>query len=154
MYRELNTLVTTPPKNPISGRGCKTKRNGALNSGFTLMEVIIASTLLLLTIIPILKALTISEVTARTIEHRTVSLLLAQSKLDRIRMLSVYNYDNSFAESSTSLDGAYLCNVTDTSAGENLRTISVSVGYDLNGDNMLDADEINVALTSYVAKRW
>ena len=118
------------------------------------MEVIMASILLLVAIIPILKALTICEVTARTIEHRTYSLLLAQSRLDRIRTLSVYDYASSFAESSTSLDGAYLCTVTDTSAGANLRTIAVSVGYDLDGDSVLDTDEIQVILTSYVAKRW
>ena len=118
------------------------------------MEVIMASILLLVAIIPILKALTITQVTARTIEYRTYSLLLTQSRLDRIRTLSVYDYASSYAESSTSLDGAYLYSVTDTSAGTNLRIIAVSVGYDLDGDGVLDTDEIEVTLTSYVARRW
>lgn len=154
MRRKLSQSATRPLQGTVSDRGSNRAPNRARSSGFTLMEVVIASTLLLLAIIPIVKALTICEVTARTIEHRTVGLLLAQSRLDRIRTLSIYNYASSFAESSASLDGAYLCNVTDTSAGANLRTIVVSVGYDLDGDNVLDTDEIEVALTSYVAKRW
>ena len=124
------------------------------NSGFTLSEVIIASVLLIVVIIPILKALTVSQVTANSIEHKTVSLLLAQSKLDRIRALSIYDYAGSFDESSISLDGSYLCNVADTSAGTNLRTIAVSVGFDWDGSSTLEAGEIEVTLRSLVAKRW
>ncbi len=124
------------------------------NAGFTLSEVIIASVLLLVAIIPILKALTISLVTANSIEHKTVSLILAQSKLDRIRTLSIYDYAGSFDESSVVLDGSYLCNVADTSAGTNLRTIAVSVGFDWDGSSTLEAGEIDVTLTSLVAKRW
>ena len=123
------------------------------NSGFTLSEVIIASVLLLVAIIPILKALTISQVTSNSVEHKTISLLLAQSKLDRIRALSIYDYASSFDESSVSLDGSYLCNVADTSAGTNLRTIAVAVGFDQNGSSTLEAGEIEVTLTSLLATR-
>lgn len=154
MRRKLSHSPATRLHGAVGGKRNKHGRNRLNNGGFTLMEVIIASILLLVAIIPVLKALTISQVTARTIEHRTYSLLLAQSRLDRIRTLSVYDYSSSFAESSTSLDGAYLCTVTDTSAGANLRTIAASVGYDLDGDSVLDTDEIQVTLTSYVAKRW
>ena len=123
------------------------------NSGFTLSEVIIASVLLLVAIIPILKALTISQVTSNSVEHKTISLLLAQSKLDRIRALSIYDYAATFDESSVSLDGSYLCNVADTSAGTNLRTIAVAVGFDQDGSNTLEAGEIEVTLTSLLARR-
>ena len=135
--------------------GCRrdiTHKTGR-NDGFTLSEVVIASVLLLVVIIPILKALTISQVTANSIEHKTVSLLLAQSKLDRIRILSVYDWVGSFHESSVSLDGSYLCNVADTSAGTNLRTIAVAVGFDQDGSSTLEAGEIEITLTSLVAKR-
>ena len=125
-------------------------------TGFTLTEVVVASTLLIIAIVPILKALTIAHVSTTSIEYKTCSLTLAQAKLDEIKARSIYNYTNdgaSFAESNTSLDGPYLCNVVDDS-GNPLKTITVSVGYDLNGDNTLAADEIKVTLTTLLARRW
>jgi hypothetical protein len=32
--------------------------------------------------------------------------------------------------------------------------MTVSVGFDTDGDNGLDADEIEVTLTTYIANRW
>jgi len=150
MRGELSTSAPTPLRSRLRG---DITRRAPRNSGFTLSEVVIASVLLGVVIVPILKALTISQVTANSIEHKTVSLILAQSKLDRIRALSIYDYAGSFDESSVVLDGSYLCDVTDTSAGTNLRTIAVSVGFDWDGSSTLDAGEIEVTLTSLVAKR-
>ena len=126
------------------------------SGGFTLTEVVIASTLLIIAIVPILRALTTAQVSTRIIEHRTHSLILAQAKLDEIRARSIYHYGwpYSFTEFNTSLDGRYLCNVWDVPRGFNLRKITVSVGYDLNGNSMLKADEIEVTLATLVAKRW
>lgn len=123
-------------------------------SGFTLTEVVVASALLIIAIVPILRALTSAHVTSTIIEHRTHSLILAQAKLDEIKARSVYHYSDSFAETNLSLDGSYLCDVADTSSGSNLRTITVSVGYDLNSNSTLEADEIEVTLTTLVARRW
>jgi len=125
-------------------------------SGFTLTEVVVASALLIIAIVPILKALTSAHVSTAIIEYKTRSLTLAQAKLDEIKARSIYDYTNggsSFAESNTSVDGSYRCNVTDNS-GDPLKTIAVSVGYDLNGDFTLAADEIEVTLATYLAKRW
>ena len=125
-------------------------------SAFTLTEVIVASALLIIAMVPILRALTSAHVSSTSIEYKTRSLTLAQAKLDEIKARSIYDYTNggsSFAESNTSVDGSYLCNVTDNS-GDPLKTIAVSVGYDLNGDSTLAADEVEVTLTTYLAKRW
>ena len=125
-------------------------------AGFTLTEVVVASGLLIVAIVPILKALTSAHLSTVIIERRTRSLTLAQAKLDEIKARSIYNYTNggaSFAENNTSLDGSYLCNVTDDSA-DPLKTITVSVGYDLNGDSTLATDEIEVTLTTLLARRW
>jgi len=130
--------------------------HGPRATGFTITEVVVASALLIIAIVPILKALTSAHVSTAFIEYKTRSLTLAQAKLDEIKARSIYNYTNggaSFAESNTSLDGPYLCNVTDNS-GNPLKTITVSVGYDLNGDSTLAADEIEVTLTTYLASRW
>ena len=131
----------------------RSRRNA---TGFTLTEVVIATGLLIVAIVPILQALTVSHTSTTSIEYKTRSLTLAQAKLDDIRARSIYNYTNggaSFAESNITLDGSYLGNVTDDS-GDPLKTITVSVGYDRNGDSTLAADEIEVALTTLLARRW
>ena len=74
------------------------------SEGFTLTEVIIASALLIIAIVPILKALTSAHVTSTIIEHRTRSLTLAQARLDEIRARSIYDYSSNYIETSTSLD--------------------------------------------------
>ena len=142
MCRKLTRLLRT--ENPAI-------RN---SGGFTLTEVVIASTLLIIAIVPILRALTTAQVSTRIIEHRTHSLILAQAKLDEIKARSVYHYGDTFVETNSSLEGSYLCNVEDSSVNANLRKITVSVGYDLNGNSTLEADEIEITLATLVARRW
>ena len=122
-------------------------------TGFTLTEVVVASALLIIAIVPILKALTSAQVTNTIIERKTRSLTLAQAKLDEIRARSIYHYTDSFSETSVSLDGLYLCSVVDTSGGSDIRTIEVSVGYDENNNGVLGNDEVEVTLTTLVARR-
>jgi len=114
----------------------------------------VASALLIIAMVPILKALTTSYLSTVTIERSTRSLILAQAKLDGIKARSIYHYSSSYTENNTSLDGSYLCNVSDTGSGSDLRTITVSVGFDLNGDDTLATDEIEVTLVTYLARRW
>jgi hypothetical protein len=114
--------------------------------------VIVASGLLLVAVVPILKSLTAAQATGRIIGWRTSSLALAQGKLDEIRARSIHHYDESFDEQSSPLGGSYLCNVEDDGAS-NLRLISVSVGFDRNGDGSLGDQEVEVTLTTYVARR-
>jgi len=124
------------------------------SGGFTLTEVIVAATLLIIVIVPILRALTIAHVSSRIIEHRTQSLILAQAKLDEIKARSIYDYSSTFAETNSSIEGSYLCNVEDTTINSNLRRITVLVGGDLNGDSTLEADEIEITLATLIARRW
>jgi len=124
--------------------------------GFTLTEVIVASSLLILALVPILKALTTAHVSTTIIERRTQSLILARAKLDKIKACSIYDYTNtgaSFTENNTVLDGSYLCNVSDNS-GDPLKQITVSVGYDINSDSNLADSEIEVTLSTLIARRW
>jgi len=153
MHGKLTKLFTRSVKRNTSHESRVTSHAPA---GFTLTEVIVASALLIIAMVPILRALTSAHASSTSIEHKTRSLTLAQAKLDDIKARSIYDYTNggsSFAESNTSLDVSYLCNVTDNS-GDPLKTIAVSVGYDLNGDITLAADEIEVTLTTYLARRW
>ncbi|MBN2138027.1 MAG: hypothetical protein JW720_09480 [Sedimentisphaerales bacterium] len=122
--------------------------------GFTITEVVVASGLLIVAIVPILKGLTVAHLNTTLIERKTRSLLLAQNKLDEIKARSIYGYSGTFAESDSSVDGSYLCNVSDSGSGSDIRMITVSIGYDVNGDSMLANDEVEVALTTLVARRW
>jgi len=130
--------------------GLRRARSGR---GLTLVEVIIASALLVVAIIPILKGLTTVHSHTVMIERRTMSLVYAQGKLDDIKARSIYLYDSNFAENSYAISGLYLGTVEDD-RDPNLRTISVSVGYDVDDNNSLSSDEVEVSLATYLAKRW
>ena len=127
---------------------------GKRTKGITLIEVVIASTLLTLAIIPILKALISAHAGSIIIERRTRSLVLAETKLDDILARSIYNYDQDFSGSNLSLDGVYLCAVTDTPVTSDLRKVTVAVGYDASGDNTLAVGEVEVRLATLIARRW
>jgi hypothetical protein len=122
-------------------------------AGVTLTEVVVASALLVVAIVPVLRAWTIAQVTTGTVERRTRSLQLAQRELERIKARSIYHYDDGFAETSRALEDGFLCTVDDD-GDPNLKSIAVSVGLDRNGDGVLAAGEIDVCLSTCLAKRW
>jgi len=139
MYRKLTVIINQPR---------------SVAAAFTLPEVIAAAALLIIAVVPILKGLTVAHLNTKLIERKTLSLALAQAELDEIKAKMVYYYDQSFDAGDVVLYGAYLCDVIDKPGGTDLREIEVSVGYDLNGNNRLAADEILITLTTLVAKRW
>ena len=112
----------------------------------TLIEVVIASVLLIVAIIPILKGLSVAHAGSVKIEHKSRSLVLAQAKLDEIKARSIYHYSDTFAVTNYPLSGSYLCTVTDSPVSSDLRTITVKVGYNLDGDS--------VTLATLLARRW
>jgi Tfp pilus assembly protein PilV len=133
--------------------GMTVGRFGRRTAGVTLTEVVVASTLLVVSMVPLLKALAVAQATGRIVERRSWSLMLAQSQLDRIRAQSVHDYDHNFNATSTALGDGYLCCVSDD-RDPNLRKVTVSVGLDANGDNTLSSDETEVRLCTYLARRW
>ena len=123
-------------------------------SGFTLTEVIVASALLITAMVPILKALTSVHFSAVVIDRKTQAVGLAQAKLNEIKALSVYDYSDTFTSSNESLGDSYLAKVQDSAVNSNLRRITLTVGYDENGNNILATDETIVSLSTLIAKRW
>lgn len=126
------------------------------SAGLTLIEVVAASVLLVAVMVPILRCLTLSHITSIKMEHKTLSLILAQAKLDQIKARSIYDHTNggaTFTESNVSLGDSYLCNVTDDS-GDPLKTIVVKVGFDSNSDGALSNDEVDSSLATLIARRW
>ena len=123
-------------------------------NAFTLTEVIVASALLVAAIVPILKGLANAHVVSVIIERKTKSLTLAQGKLNEVKARSIYSYASSFDVSDAQLETNYLCDITDTSLGANLRKVKVEVGYDADSDSNLDSDEVDITLATQLAKRW
>ena len=121
-------------------------------AGVSIIEVVVAASLLLLAVVPILKALTTAQVTGRIVEQKTQSLALAQGKICQIQAQAVYDFSSSYDETGTALMPNYLCNVSDNEDSA-CKTLSVSVGYDLNGDSSLAGSEVLVTLTTLIAKR-
>lgn len=122
-------------------------------SGVTLAEAVVASALLLISIIPLLKALTAAHVMDRVVERKSWSLMLAQRELERVRAQCLYHYDESYGRASAVVQDGYLCTVVDD-RDLALRTIAVSVGFDADGDGALSSGEIAVRLCTRVARRW
>ena len=121
--------------------------------GVTLTEVVVASALLAIALVPLLKALGTAHVMDRAVERKSWSLMLAQQKLEEIRALSIYHYEDVHGANSEALRDGYLCTVTDD-GNDALRTISVSVGFDADEDHVLSAQEIDVTLCTRLARRW
>lgn len=111
-----------------------------------------ASTILIVAVVPILKALSAATLTQTRIERKTQSIALARGKLDEIRARCLHHYDSSFSETSAPLSNSYLCNVSDDEDAS-LRLLTVCVGFDTNGDGILSAGEVEVTLATYIAKR-
>ena len=124
------------------------------SAGLTLTEVVIASAILIIGIVPVLKGLTSANLGTMIIEQKSRSLILAQAKLDEIKARSVYHYSQSYSQSNMLIEGSYLCNITDTTVSSNLKKIIVQVGFDYNNNDVLDSDEIDISLATYIAKRW
>lgn len=122
------------------------------SAGVTLTETVVASALLVASIIPLLRTLTAAHVMDRAIQRKSWSLLLAQQELERIRARCRYRYDQSFRVSSSAVQDDFLCTVADDQHAT-LRTLTVSVGRDRNENGILDPGEIEVDLCTRIARR-
>ena len=149
--RLILSCLKTAQKN-LTSSGCAATRK--THAGFTITEVVVASSLLVVAMVPILKALTAAHLNSTIIERKTRSLSLAQAKLDDIKVRSIYDYTSSYAVSNLALDGDYLCNVADTGSASDIRTVTVDVGLDLDDNSVLAAGEVSVSLDTMLAKRW
>jgi Tfp pilus assembly protein PilV len=145
MFRRLSEVMRLLSiiRGCIRGKRPKTARQ---RRGLSIIEVALASALLAAAMVPILNCLTKAHMFASMIEERTQSLVFAQGKLDKIRAISIYNFDSLSPGSSTETEGSYICNIAvEATANPDLKKIIVSVGY--GGNN-------NVTLATYVARRW
>ncbi|MBN1457204.1 MAG: type II secretion system protein [Sedimentisphaerales bacterium] len=121
---------------------------------FSLIEVVVASGLLAIGMVPILRGLTSAHFAATVIERKTKSLAFAKAEIDEIRARMIYNYDASYDKNNVSLGGSYLCRVDVDVINSDIKDVSVKVGFDTNGNGILVNQEVLVNLNTLVAKRW
>lgn len=119
--------------------------------GVTFTEIVVASALLMASIAPILRSMSIAQITTRKIETKSCSLVLAQGRIASCRAQAVQDYEVSLAVSNDDCGNGYLCTITDDQ-DSNCRTIMVSVGLDHDENDSLSSDEISVRLSTLIAK--
>lgn len=120
--------------------------------GVTLTEVVVASALLVISVVPLLRALTLAQVEDRAIERKSWSLLLAQRELECIRARCLRSYDTCYRVDSKALGDGYLCAVMDDEDPV-LKAVAVSVGLDRDGDGILSPSEVEITLKTRLARR-
>lgn len=137
------------------------KRSKSRSAGFTLTEVVVASSLLIMAMVPILKGLTSVHLTASLVEQRTKSLDYAQTIIEDIKARSVYGYNGNYNKVNKEVkdvikgvDESYLYTSTAVAMGPDLRRMTVVTGYDKNDNGTLQAAEVLVTLDTLIAKRW
>jgi hypothetical protein len=117
----------------------------------TITEAVVASGLLLVCIVPLLKALTVAQVADRAMERKSWSLLLAQQQLEQLRARCTERYDACYRVGSAPLRDGYLCTIDDDEAPA-LRTVTVFVGLDRDENGILSAAEVEVSLSTRLAR--
>ena len=121
--------------------------------GFTLTEVLVASSVLALALIPILNALTRSGRMSIQLEEKSRSLMHAQSLLEELNARAVEEYDVSWAAADLAHGQGYYSSVSDVPLGDSLRRITVETGVDHNQNQHLDGGEVMVRFQFLISRR-
>jgi prepilin-type N-terminal cleavage/methylation domain-containing protein len=121
--------------------------------GFTLVEVLASILLLAGCIIPLILCTVDALQTSREIEQRVKSVLLAEREMEKIKGALRQSFETDFTSWPAEIDSRYLADRTATEASSTLKIAQVSVGYDVNSDSVLAAEEIMVTLVTQNVKR-
>jgi Tfp pilus assembly protein PilV len=136
----------------MGARATIRRRRRARCGGVTITEAVVAAALLLVCVVPLLKALTAAQAADRAMERKSRSLLLAQEQLEQLRARCAERYDACYRANSAPLRDGYLCAIDDDEDPA-LRTLTVSVGLDRNEDGTLSPGEVEVSLSTRLARR-
>ena len=122
-------------------------------AGFTLTEVLAALVLLAFALLPVLKALVSSQAMEARSQQVTQALFHADGRIEQIRAAALAAFATDFSLSSEPCGGGYLLTVQDGMEGSDLKSIRVMVGFDDDGNGVLDGSEIDAVLNTLVASR-
>jgi len=116
----------------------------------TLMEVLIASALLAVALVPIFQVLTRGMTLARDIQLRTTAAFLAEKEVETALAAAAEDFGVDLEKSSEDLGDGYLVMIDGVEEGLR-KTFSVQVGWDTDGDGTLDGDEVLVTFVTRAA---
>ena len=116
----------------------------------SLIELLMASVLLMIAVVPITGALWRGAALARDIQMRTRATLLAQREMEMALALAADNFTSDPGKTSAPLGDGYLVTVTGVIAGLT-KSISVQVGWDRNKNGTLGSSEVLVTFKTIAA---
>ncbi|HET6440946.1 MAG TPA: prepilin-type N-terminal cleavage/methylation domain-containing protein [Phycisphaerae bacterium] len=118
--------------------------------GLTLMEVLVASALLGIALVPAFDMVTRGMVLAHDVEVRTRAVFLAEREMETALAKATENFSTSLAKPSADLGDGYRTTVTETVSGLK-KTITVQAGFDTNKNGVLGSDEVLASFATIVA---
>jgi Tfp pilus assembly protein PilV len=121
--------------------------------GLTLLEVVLASVLLVAAAVPILNAATRAVTLAQEVEWRTRATFRAQAEMENVLGLAAQDFNRDFTKNSADLGDGYRVTVQQSLLTAIKKTILVKIGRDKNGNAILDDSEVLVTLGTVVANR-
>lgn len=128
--------------------------------GFSLLETLMAGTVLAVVLVPALEVMRRSLAMARDVETVQMTTTLCVSKMEEQLSLAAYGFTSATTSGNFSADGYSTIRFTATrsdtalSGGipDRLMAITVTVWQDTNGNSALNTGEISTSLTTKVAK--
>ena len=119
-------------------------------SGLTLMEVLVASALLGIALVPAFDMVTRGMVLARDVEVRSRAVFLAEREMETALAVAARDFSTSLAKQSQDLGDGYRATVTETVSGLK-KTLAVQVGFDTDRNRTLSSGEVLVTFATVVA---
>jgi len=119
-------------------------------TGLTLMEVLVASALLGLALVPAFDMVTRGMVLARDVEVRSRAVFLAEREMETALAAATENFSTSLVKPSADLGDGYRATVTETVSGLK-KTVTVQVGLDADGNGALSNGEVLATFATVVA---
>ena len=119
-------------------------------TGLTLMEVLVASALLGIALVPAFDMVTRGMVLARDVEVRSRAVFLAEREMETALAAAGQNFSASLTKQSQDLGDGYLTIVTETVSGLT-KTVAVQAGFDADRNGTLSSGEVLATFATVVA---
>ena len=126
-----------------------------LQSGYTLLEILMAISILSIVLIPLMEMLPRTLLLDARLERETKVAFLAQREVEEVKSRAIYDFSMDYSESATAFpapDLSYKYTVSDDQGAE-IKEIAVTVWYDEDNDDSVGGDEEQLVLYTKFAKR-
>ncbi len=137
------------------GLEIRSSRALSVENGYTLLEIIMAISILSIALIPLMEMLPRALLLDAQLERETKIAFLAQRKSEAVKSRAIYAFDQDYSESAIAFlppDSTFKYTVSDDQ-GVEIKEIAVTVWYDENGNDIADEDEEKITLYTKIAKR-